>query len=73
MYRYPAVVYVYYLLYYCLLCRRRSSSSILVDIPLAIMPTLAKKRKALVNPTKAVEARRKRKVRADKQKEADRP
>lgn len=37
------------------------------------MPTLAKKRKALVNPTKAVEARRKRKVRADKQKEADRP
>lgn len=37
------------------------------------MPTLAKKRKALVNPTKAVEARRKRKVRADKQKEVDRP
>lgn len=37
------------------------------------MPTLAKKRKALVNPTKAIEARRKRKVRADKQKEADRP
>lgn len=72
MCRYPAAVCVHYPLYHCLPYRRRSSSSILVDIPLAIIPTLAKKRKAPVNPTKAVEARRKRKVRADKQKEADR-